>query len=141
MYTTADVFSPPLDFATLAVAEAMMIFWTYKLQLAALTYDIERRRHPKDSADLENAEGNARSFAYLICRAGVYWSRSYAWCDVLFTCFSFPLRIAANWFASFGGKYAEEVKCCRELAKNMQWNNQYGLTAEYVLDAAYGHLP
>jgi hypothetical protein len=135
------VFSPYLDFATMTVAEVMILYWTYKFLLSTIVEDlaaiIPREVHCP-LFETWREYHNPESFATLIARSSVYWIESYAWVDVLYNCFSFPLRLAAEWFRKHHEGCAIQYACCEELSRSMRTENlRYGRTTEYCLDVAY----
>jgi len=133
---TNEIFTAPLDFATHSIAEVSMIFFTSKLQLAILLTDIE---HFLSSAESVESRDKATEFANQICQGGTYWIRSSACAEALIHCFSFPLRVAAEWFERIG--YDREIEGCIALSESMKAYQRFGFTAEHLVSGIYGSLP
>jgi len=133
---TNEIFTAPLDFATHSIAEVSMIFFTSKLQLAILLTDIE---HFLGSAESDKSRDKATEFANQICQGGTYWIRSSACAEALISCFSFPLRVAAEWFERIGCD--REIEGCIALSDSMKAYQRFGFTAEHLVSGIYGSLP
>lgn len=133
---TNEIFTAPLDFATHSIAEVSMIFFTSKLQLAILQTDIESFI---GSAESESSRDKATEFANQICQGGTYWIRSSACAEALIHCFSFPLRVAAEWFERIGCD--RELEGCIALSESMKAYQRFGFTAEHLVSGIYGSLP
>lgn len=140
--TAEDYFLPEIHFPNLDTAEVTMLYWTYKLELAILSSNIEEQlasRSPPGAIPFNHDA--PRRFAHLICRAAKYWIKTpEGSIPGLFICFSFPFRIAWRWFAEQGPAYAQETVACAEISQRVRQQLFFKVT-EHVIDAMYAPPP
>lgn len=150
-----NIFSPHIQFATITIAEVMMLYWAFKLNLSALIHDIEKRmnenpiiqqqrRLPTPPLHQDEAPLSPQHYAYLICRTAHYWltqSDPSPSTNTIYNCCSFPLRVAWRVWAKGGREYEEEYNCTAKISKQMRESSYAGKMGEYVITFAYAPPP
>jgi hypothetical protein len=134
-----NLFGAPLDFATLASAEVMMLSWAFKLELAIIALEVTRVLAISISCEADLLADKylaVKELATMICRAAPYWTCVQASTPAIYSCFSFPHRIAWKWFAS-EDVCSAETHACAKASRNMR-SRLLGRVAEHLVDRLYG---
>lgn len=135
-----------IHFKSYDAAEIHMLYWTYKLILA--TAETQTRRAIAMSSSTTDyimrvlPQKHGKEFAELICQSRDYWFESSAIrkeapADALHTCWTFPLRLAAEWFA-LTPAHVPELRYCFDASEKMRKSHIQGYISGYFIDLAYG---
>jgi hypothetical protein len=135
-----DTLGRSFDFATLAAAEVMMLSWAFKLELAIIVLEVTRSLAVSISCEarlLPDKILAVKELASMICRSASYWINAQASAPAIYSCFSFPHRIAWKWYAS-EASCDVEVRACARASQCMRKSRLLGRVAEHLVDLLYG---
>jgi len=133
--------APAIDFDNISIAEVMMTYWAYKLEMSVLLEQVDALNVTTvDSQSLATiSRSGSHKFASLIGRSIAYWLRHVS-AEVCLFRLLYAVRVAWEWFARLPKVYDLEIRACRTFRTKMQSESKTRM-AEFVMDLFYKPPP
>jgi len=127
-------FMPPIEFKAISLAQMMMSYWAYKLELSILREEIETTQVTTTDCHsiVKGSRTRSHHFALLIGRSLAYWLKHVS-ADVCLYKLLYAVRLGWAWFARYPKVYELEL-CAWRIFRMKMMSAPKTRMAEFVMD-------